>query len=129
MESKLSSDHEVVVMNLEDAALEHLTVGKFYIFICSSYGDGDLPESAIDFGDMIEAEKPNLSVVKFSIFGLGDTDCKKTYNNGSQRLMGLLIACCSQLHGPRGLLHYASSMEPSEDSALPWEQARLTELS
>ena len=58
-----------------------------------------------------------------------DSSPKKTYNNGSQRLMGLLIACCSQLHGPRGLLHYASSMEPSEDSALPWEQARLTELS
>ena len=76
IESNLSSDHEAVVMNLEDTALEHLTVGKFYIFICSTCGDDDLPASAIDFGDMIKAEKPNLSVVKFSIFGLGYTNYK-----------------------------------------------------
>ena len=115
-------------MNLEDTALEHLTVGKFYIFICSTCGDDDLPASAIDFGDMIKEEKPNLCVVKFSIFGLGDTDYKETYNNGSQRLMGLLFACGAQLLGPWGL-HDASSMEPPDYSALPWVQARLTELS
>ena len=63
-------------MNLEDAALEHLTVGKFYIFICLTFGNDDLPAYAIDFGDMIKAEKPNLSVVKFSIFGLGYTNYK-----------------------------------------------------
>lgn len=128
LESNLSSDHEVLVMNLENAALEHLTVGKFYIFVCSTYGDDDLPASAIDFGDMIKAEKPNLSVVKFSIFGLGDTDYKKTYNNDSQRLMALLFVCGAQVHGPWGL-HDTSSMEPPDYSALPWVQARLTELS
>ena len=124
-EANLADDHEVTLTNLEDATLEDLTAEGAYIFVCSTYGDGDLPASAIDFGDMIEAEKPDLSAMTFSIFGLGDMDYEETYNNGSQRLLDLLMldAVWTQ-HGPRGL-HDASSGEPPEDSALPWVKRLL----
>ena len=127
IESNLSGDYEVAMTNLEDATMEHLTADGFYIFICSTYGDGDLPASAIDFGDMVKTDRPDLSAMTFSIFGLGDIDYDETYNHGSKQLSELLVGCGATLHGPRGL-HDASSGEPPEDRAMPWVEARLAEL-
>ena len=128
IEASLTTKHEVTMTNLEDATQEDLTAQGVYIFVCSTYGDGDLPASAIDFGEMMEADKPDLSAMTFSIFGLGDMDYEETYNNGSQRLLDLLTGCGATQHGPRGL-YDASSGKPPEDSALPWVAARLAELS
>ena len=128
IEASLTAKHEVTMTNLEDATQENLTAQGVYIFVCSTYGDGDLPASAIDFGEMMEADKPDLSAMTFSIFGLGDMDYEETYNNGSQRLLDLLTGCGATQHGPRGL-YDASSGKPPEDSALPWVAARLAELS
>ena len=128
IEASLTANHEVIMTNLEDATQEDLTVQGVYIFVCSTYGDGDLPASAIDFGEMMEADKPDLSAMTFLIFGLGDMDYEETYNNGSQRLLDLLTGCGATQHGPRGL-YDASSGKPPEDSALPWVAARLAELS
>lgn len=128
IEASLTAKHEVTMTNLEDATQEDLTAQGVYIFVCSTYGDGDLPASAIDFGEMMEADKPDLSAMTFSIFGLGDMDYEETYNNGSQRLLDLLTGCGATQHGPRGL-YDASSGKPPEDSALPWVAARLAELS
>ena len=127
IQASLADEHEVTLTNLEDAALADLTAEGTYIFVCSTYGDGDLPASAIDFGEMIEAEKPDLSAMTFSIFGLGDMDYEETYNNGSQRLLDLLIGCGGTQHGPRGL-HDASSGKPPEDSVLPWVKVCLATL-
>ena len=128
IEASLTAKHEVTMTNLEDATQEDLTAQGVYIFVCSTYGDGDLPASAINFGEMMEADKPDLSAMTFSIFGLGDMDYEETYNNGSQRLLDLLTGCGATQHGPRGL-YDASSGKPPEDSALPWVAARLAELS
>ena len=128
IEASLTAKHEVTMTNLQDATQEDLTAQGVYIFVCSTYGDGDLPASAIDFGEMMEADKPDLSAMTFSIFGLGDMDYEETYNNGSQRLLDLLTGCGATQHGPRGL-YDASSGKPPEDSALPWVAARLAELS
>ena len=128
IEASLTAKHEVTITNLEDATQGDLTAQGVYIFVCSTYGDGDLPASAIDFGEMMEADKPDLSAMTFSIFGLGDMDYEETYNNGSQRLLDLLTGCGATQHGPRGL-YDASSGKPPEDSALPWVAARLAELS
>ena len=128
IEASLTAKHEVTITNLEDATQGDLTAQGVYIFVCSTYGDGDLPASAIDFGEMMEADKPDLSAMTFSIFGLGDMDYEETYNNGSQRLLDLLTGCGATQHGPRGL-YDASSGKPPEDSALPWVAARLSELS
>ena len=128
IEASLTAKHEVTITNLEDATQGDLTAQGVYIFVCSTYGDGDLPASAINFGEMMEADKPDLSAMTFSIFGLGDMDYEETYNNGSQRLLDLLTGCGATQHGPRGL-YDASSGKPPEDSALPWVAARLAELS
>ena len=56
IEANLAADHEVTLTNLEDATLEDLTAEGAYIFVCSTYGDGDLPASAIDFGAIIETK-------------------------------------------------------------------------
>ena len=44
--SHLEGDHEVTCTNLSDFAPGDFDSGTFYLVICSTYGDGELPSSA-----------------------------------------------------------------------------------
>ena len=74
----LEGDHEVTCTNLSDFAPGDFDRGSFYLVVCSTYGDGELPASAKPFAEAMEAEKPDLAGVHFSIFGLGDTVMERT---------------------------------------------------
>ncbi|MEM1162259.1 MAG: flavodoxin domain-containing protein [Pseudomonadota bacterium] len=127
IEADLSDEHEIEVADLQDTSPEDLTGDRHYIFICSTYGDGELPASAISFGEALEKDAPDLSAVRFSIFGLGDTTYVDTYNNGSKQLAEMLTAQKATQVGPRGL-HDASTGDPAEETAIPWVKERLAEL-
>lgn len=118
--------HEVDIANLEDVSPGDLSADQFYIFVCSTYGDGELPQSAIPFVERLEAEKTDLSTIRYSVFGLGDSVYHETYNNGSNVLMTALSAAGAQVLGERGL-HDASGLDDTIDLALPWAKARIAE--
>lgn len=122
----LDGSHDVETTNLEDQAPDALTPDRFYIVVCSTYGEGELPQSAIPFADALKAEKPDLSGLRFAVFGLGDTTYDETYNNGSVVLMEALVDAGAKVVGPRGL-HDASGLEDALDIALPWAEARIAE--
>ena len=67
----LEAAHEVACTNLSDFAPADFDSGQFYLVICSTYGDGELPASAKPFAEAMEAEMPDLAGVHFAIFGLG----------------------------------------------------------
>ena len=100
----------------------------FYIIVTSTYGNGDLPMSAVAFEEGLKEHQPDLSNIRFAIFGLGDQVFAETFNHGSKRLSELLLARKAQMVGERGL-HDASSFEMPEDIALPWVQGIMAELS
>ncbi|MEM9141024.1 MAG: flavodoxin domain-containing protein [Pseudomonadota bacterium] len=126
IESNLSADHEVTVTNMEDTEPGALNGDAFHIFVCSTYGEGELPQSAIEFVDTMKADQTDLSAVSFSIFGLGDTSYDDTYNQGSQVLMDALLAAKAKMIGPRGI-HDASGFDAPEEVAMPWVEERITE--
>lgn len=70
LQAHLASDHEVVVHNLKDIDPAELDGASYHIFVCSTYGDGDLPASAETFADGLQANATDLSHVRFGIFGL-----------------------------------------------------------
>lgn len=119
IEIDLGDTWDCALQNLADVDPATLDAETFYIVVTSTYGNGDLPTTAVPFYDRLEAEKPDLSQMRFAIFGLGDMVFEATFAHGSERLMEMLLACGATMVGTRGI-HDASTTLPPEDIALPW---------
>ncbi|MEM9099562.1 MAG: flavodoxin domain-containing protein [Pseudomonadota bacterium] len=126
IEAAISDEHEVEIADLDDTSPSDLSPERHYIIVCATYGEGELPASAVSFADALREDAPDLSQIKFSIFGLGDRTYLETFNFGSKQLAEMLIAQQATQVGPRGI-HDASTNEPPEDTAIPWAKERLAE--
>jgi MioC protein len=127
IQAELESDHEVECLNLSDMDPGDFDPERFYLMVCSTYGDGELPASAQPFGEAMEAVKPDLSAIHFAIFGLGDSEYEDTFNHGPKRLAEMMIAQGAIQIGER-VAHDASGDDMAEDIALPWAEAVIAEV-
>lgn len=123
LEAHLSGDHEVTLTNLAKADPASLAADALNVFVCSTYGEGDLPASAQPFAGKITDTAPDLSQVRFAIFGLGDREYE-TFGLGSDKLAALLIGQGATQLGER-LVHDASGAELAEDIAIDWIDAQV----
>lgn len=126
-EEELGSEVDCEITDLADMEPSDFSPDSFYIVVTSTYGNGDLPTTATPFVDALEEEKPDLSGVRFAIFGLGDMVFDATFNQGSDRLAKLLAGCGATMIGERGL-HDASSGEPPEEKGIPWLRTIIPQL-
>ncbi|KXU37164.1 nitric oxide synthase [Ventosimonas gracilis] len=97
-----------------------------YLIVCSTYGDGELPASAQPFAQNLSEQQPNLSGLRFAIFGLGDS-FYATYNQGSALIAAQLTELGASQVGERGL-HDATSGELPGEVAQDWLKTLLTQL-
>ncbi|WP_323778918.1 flavodoxin domain-containing protein [Leisingera sp.] len=124
IQSELEGGHEVDCQNLEDFAPGDFDRDAFYLLVCSTYGDGELPASAQPFAEAMAAAAPDLSGVHFAIFGLGDSEYDETFNQGSGKLAELLASYGATQLGER-IVHDASGDDLAEDLAFPWAEAAV----
>ena len=113
------SDHDASVTNLSDFDPADFDTDTFYIIVCSTYGDGELPASAQPFAARMEAQKPSLDGIRFAVFGMGDSEYPETFNFGGKRMEELLASAGAELVGER-VTHNASGDDMADDLALPW---------
>ncbi|MER5185417.1 flavodoxin domain-containing protein [Streptomyces sp. NPDC002896] len=71
---------EVEVLDMSTATLDQLLTADSVLVICSTHGEGDLPTGAQPFVARLDADKPDLTGVRYAMFGLGD----RTYTNYSR---------------------------------------------
>lgn len=128
IQSELEADHEVDCLNLSDMATGDFAADTFYLLVCSTYGDGELPASAQPFGEAMEAEQPDLSAIHFAIFGMGDSEYDETFNHGPMRLAELMAARGAKQAGER-VAHDASGDDMAEDVAFPWAESVIALMS
>lgn len=121
------SGHDTEVQDMDDVDAATLNGDAFYVLVCSTFGTGELPSTAEAFFDKLQSAKPDLSSVKFSIFGLGDRTFSETFNHGSENLMNEMIACKATMVGERGI-YDASGGDMPEDIAVPWLTDILTKV-
>ena len=126
IETELGDGFTCDIQSLADVDPAALDKDWFYLFVTSTYGNGDLPSTALPFEAALEA-KPDLNGLRFAIFGLGDQVFAETFNHGSKKLAEMLVACGAQQVGERGL-HDASGFEMPEDIALPWVQGIIGQV-
>jgi MioC protein len=106
------------VVNMTDYGIDDLRRQDVLILIVSTYGEGELPESAVPFVELLMDSKPDLSSVRFAAFGLGDSTYV-TYNNGIARVISALTDLGATQIGDTGY-HDADSGLHASDVAIDW---------
>ncbi len=96
------------------------------LLVCSTYGDGELPTTAQGFHAGLLGARPDLSGLRFAVFGLGDRSYRSTYSRGSEILDEALRGCGAERVGEYGR-HDAGGHELAADVALGWAD-RVTPL-
>ena len=106
------------VHRMGDYPVEDLCGQQMVILVTSTYGEGDLPDTAIPFFDALKQLKPDLSATRFAAFGLGDSSYD-TYNNGIATLTEAVTELGATQIGVTGRHDAESGGDPC-DSATAW---------
>jgi MioC protein len=98
-----------------------------YLVCTSTYGQGDVPDNAKALYEALCAHKPDLSGVRYGVFGLGDRTYAETYNFGGKRFDDILTELGATRIGDR-LMHDASSGTLPEEIAIEWAEAWVAKV-
>ena len=96
-----------------------------FLIVTSTYGQGDVPDNAKALYADLQAKRPNLSHVRYGVFGLGDRTYAETFNFGGKRFDDILTELGAQRIGER-VQHDASSGVLPEETAQEWGAEWLT---
>jgi MioC protein len=112
---------EAVLMDGLDSSIFERAGGRGDLFlICTStYGQGDVPDNARALYEDLQKKRPNLSGVRYGVFGLGDKTYAETFNYGGKRFDDLLTELGARRIGER-YRHDASSGVLPEEKAVEW---------
>jgi len=90
-----------------------------FLIVTSTYGQGDVPDNAKALYEDLIAKRPDLSRVRYGVFGLGDRTYAETFNFGGKRFDDILTGLGAQRVGER-VQHDASSGVLPEEMAEEW---------
>ncbi|MFC9432579.1 flavodoxin domain-containing protein [Nocardia sp. NPDC057030] len=113
------SAHDVSVYDMGDFAVADLAVHDFHVIVCSTYGDGELPTNAEPFFDELAAAAPDLTGLRFAVFGLGDSIYGDTFNRGGEIAAERLVECGAIQVGEHAR-HDASTEIRAKEMARDW---------
>ena len=120
-------DGELQVETLLMDQLDSTVFGRegVFLIVTSTYGQGDVPDNARNFYEDLKAKRPDLSRVRYGVFGLGDRTYAETFNFGGKRFDEILAELGAQRIGER-VQHDASSGVLPEETAQEWGVEWLT---
>jgi MioC protein len=98
-----------------------------FLVCTSTYGQGDVPDNARSLYEDLQRSRPDLSRVRYGVFGLGDRTYAETFNFGGKRFDDILTELGARRIGERHM-HDASSGVLPEETALEWCQAWLAKV-
>jgi MioC protein len=128
MELALGDDDtevETLLMDSLDASV--FSKNSVFLICTSTYGQGDVPDNARALYEDLKAKRPNLSHVRYGVFGLGDRTYAETFNFGGKRFDEVLGELGAERIGERHM-HDASSGILPEETALEWCQEWLRKV-
>ena len=112
---ELGEQVDIILMG-EDTGAEVLGREGVILVCTSTYGDGEVPENAKALYNRLCAEKPDLTGVRYGVFGLGDSNYE-TFNFGGQRFDEILSSLGARRLGER-------SKHDAQGEVTAWELAR-----
>ena len=128
MELALDDGETEVATRLMDGLDSSVFSDDAVFLICTStYGQGDVPDNARALYEHLQSARPDLSRVRYGVFGLGDRTYAETFNFGGKRFDDILTELGARRVGERHM-HDASSGILPEETALEWCQAWLAKV-
>ncbi len=111
--------YEVETMDMDGLKPDVLFMSDIILICTSTYGQGDVPDNAMDLYEALSEQRPNLSGVRYGVIGLGDSTYADTYNQGGARFDKLFQELGAQRVGDV-MAHNASSDELPEEAGVAW---------
>lgn len=119
--------HEAEVISEGDLADLDLPARDVVLICTSTHGLGELPDCIIPIHDALEAEKPDLSHLKYGVIALGDQTYSDTFCKAGKIMDALFAACGAHKVGERLEIDACTQPLPDED-ALDWSREWLAQL-
>jgi MioC protein len=116
---------ETLMMDNLDASV--FARPSVFLICTSTYGHGDVPDNARALYEHLQQARPDLSRVRYGVFGLGDRTYAETFNFGGKRFDDILTELGAKRIGERHM-HDASSGILPEETALEWCQAWVAKV-
>jgi MioC protein len=111
---------ETKIIEIDNTDIKVLTEVKSPVLICSStYGQGDVPDSAQNFYNKLKELSPNLNHIRYALFGLGDMTYRDTFAYGGKKFTDLLDSLNATKIGDP-FYHDASDGTLPEEVAVDW---------
>lgn len=110
---ELLADHDPSTYDMSEFAVEDLEPGDFLVVVCSTYGEGELPTGAAPFAEELEELAPDLTGLRFAVFGLGDTVYDDTFNRGGEIMAELLTRYGASQVGTHARHDNSSAVKPT----------------
>ena len=98
-----------------------------FLICTSTYGQGDVPDNARALYEDLQRRRPDLSKLRYGVFGLGDRTYAETFNYGGKRFDDILTELGASRVGER-YKHDASSGVLPEEMAVQWCQEWVSNL-
>lgn len=121
------SDHAVEILLMDDLDESVFDRDGVFLIVTSTYGQGEVPDNALDFYEALTEKRPDLSSVRFGVFGLGDSTYADTYNQGGARFETVLRELGASQIGDR-FAHNASGADLPEEAGIVWVREWLGRL-
>ncbi|GAB87983.1 flavodoxin domain-containing protein [Gordonia rubripertincta] len=109
------NQHDPSVYDMSEYAVEDLDPADFLVIVCSTYGEGELPTGAEPFADELESINPDLSGLRFAVFGLGDS-IYDTFNRGGEIVAEMLTKRGAVQVGEHARHDSSSSVKPAKQA-------------
>jgi len=121
---ELEGSHAVDLDDLGDFDPSDFDDSTLYLIVCSTHGEGELPQSARPFADAFADLQPDLAGVRYAIFGLGDSTYAN-YSRGSEHIDEMLTSRGATRVGDYGR-HDAAGHRDASQLASEWAAGVLT---
>ncbi|WP_104135799.1 MULTISPECIES: flavodoxin domain-containing protein [unclassified Cryobacterium] len=121
--AELEGEREVSVYDMSDFDVADFDAENFYLVVCSTHGDGELPGGATPLFEALNSERPNLSGIRYAMFGLGNSTYE-TYSQGSEIIDRRLTELGAKRVGVYGR-HDACDGSLPNDGAVEWARELL----
>ncbi len=116
------------VKEMDNLRIEKLIESKCPVLIASStYGQGDVPDNGQNFYNNLKKSSPNLSHIKYSVFGLGDMTYRDTFAYGGKKFDNILSSLKAEKIA-ESFYHDASDGSLPEEVAVNWFQENILKL-
>lgn len=121
--AELVGDRDVSVYDMSDFDVTDFNADDFYLVVCSTHGDGELPGGAKPLLAALNTELPDLTGIRYAMFGLGNSTYE-TYSQGSEIIDRRFTELGAERVGIYGR-HDACDGSLPNDDAVEWARGLL----